>query len=190
MLRTLIFVALLAPSIAMLSHATYGAQTCINSIQRSAPDERFSINGDGTVTDLRHKLMWSRCFDGVSGPDCDIGTPSKYTWQGAMDAAANSTLAGHDNWRLPNYMEAMSLVEDACYDPALNLNAFPGTEGLTITITTHSPLPAVSNPLGLAGAAIAVFIRDGIKQTGGNTVGSSANREVLLVRDIPPDPSS
>ena len=60
----------------------------------------FVDNGDGTVTDHATGLMWQQADSG-SGMD----------WVDALAYAEDSTLAGHDDWRLPNIKELQSIVD-------------------------------------------------------------------------------
>ena len=60
----------------------------------------FHDNGDGTVSDRATGLVWQQ---GDSGKAFD--------WQGALAYAEGLTLAGHDDWRLPNAKELQSLVD-------------------------------------------------------------------------------
>jgi hypothetical protein len=99
-----------------------GAQICRDDIPATAPDSRFEDNGDGTVTDLATGLIWKQCTEGLSGRDCTTGSPSTFTWQQALQHAADNS-----PWRLPNKNELASLVERRCYRPAINTNFFPNT---------------------------------------------------------------
>ena len=103
------------------------AQTCRSEseIPSSTPTEAFADHGDGTVTHKTTGLMWMHCPLGQSGPDCATGTPSIYTWEGALEAAEASDFAGYGDWRLPDVNELRSIVEQRCYDPALYLAVFP-----------------------------------------------------------------
>lgn len=123
------------------------AQTCNSTTPDDAPDARYQVNGNGTVTDLQTGLMWMRCslgqtWDG-SNATC-TGSASTYTWQLALQAAANldqaSGYAGYTDWRLPNLRELMSIVRYHCYSPAINLTMFPAT--VAAPYWSSSPLEA------------------------------------------------
>ena len=75
------------------------------------PEGRFVDNGDGTVTDLCTGLMWQR--DTPMPPL--LYEPDNYgrvTWEMALSYCENLELAGYDDWRLPNYLELATLVDD------------------------------------------------------------------------------
>lgn len=87
----------------------------------------FVNNGDGTVTDTNTGLMWARCSGGQSGADCASGTAYLETWQSALTYAENATLAGYDDWRLPNQRELLSLIDYSTVNPAIDEIFFPAT---------------------------------------------------------------
>jgi hypothetical protein len=60
----------------------------------------FVDNHDGTVTDRATGLTWQQADSG-RGMD----------WQHALAYAENLSLAGHDDWRLPNAKELQSIVD-------------------------------------------------------------------------------
>jgi hypothetical protein len=91
------------------------------------PSNAYKINGDGTVTDETTGLMWMRCAAGLSGDDCSEGSASAYTWQGAIDYCDSLASAGHDDWRLPDIHELVSIVDFTKYDPAIDTIAFSAT---------------------------------------------------------------
>ena len=137
----LFWVALAQPS------ESPAAQICQSaSIPASTPTDRFVDNGEGTVTDTVTGLVWKRCAEGQSwdGVTC-AGSASVMTWQGALQAAANSTFVGHNDWRLPNIKELYSIVEPQCVYPAINLSVFPG---LAASMGFWSGSPNVANPGG------------------------------------------
>lgn len=114
----------------LFSTATAIAQTCKpDSIKATTQTSRFTDNGDGTVTDLVNGLMWKKSSEGQAD-DCS-GSATTYTWREALMKAkylnSNGGFAGYTDWRLPNIKELHSLVEERCYDPAINLSVFPNT---------------------------------------------------------------
>src|SRR5437867_1500406 len=86
-------------------------------------------NGDGTVTDVNTGLMWEKLsHDGTVHDD-----HNQYTWATALGhvATLNRTrFAGHDDWRLPNVRELLSIVNYQTYNPtvssAFDNNCAPG----------------------------------------------------------------
>lgn len=106
------------------------AQTCLpDSIPATTPGSRFTVHGDGTVTDHRTRLMWKQCSEGQTGAECGEGGMNHYTWPEALARARTVNegggFAGFTDWRLPNIKELRSIVERQCYDPAINLAVFP-----------------------------------------------------------------
>lgn len=69
----------------------------------------YQDNGDGTVTDLTTGLMWSRAVDA-----------RKISLQEARSMAAELTLAGHSDWRVPTIKELYSLMNFAGRTPMGN----------------------------------------------------------------------
>ena len=102
------------------------AQTCKENIEASTPTANFDVHNDGTVTDKTTGLTWKRCAEGQTyqNNDCRGGAQS-FTWQQALQLTQNATFAGFNDWRLPNVNELEAIVEDACLDPAINLQIFP-----------------------------------------------------------------
>lgn len=104
------------------------AQECNNLIPHSAPDSRYTINGNGyTVTDDKTTLTWKRCSEGQiwDGSTCS-GNTDNITWELALQNAESHSFAGYNDWRLPNVKELASLMEEACFEPSINSYIFPG----------------------------------------------------------------
>ena len=82
------------------------------------PDTRFIENGDGTVTDNFTGLMWLQKSSG----EMDL--------QNAQTYAKSLSLAGYDDWRLPDMTELAMLCDRNQTNPALNRivfsSIFPG----------------------------------------------------------------
>jgi len=72
---------------------------------------RFTNNGDGTVTDHCTGLMWQK----GSGND---GNP--LNWCNALAYCENLSLAGHDDYRLPNVRELQSIVDYGRVNPSID----------------------------------------------------------------------
>ena len=118
---------------ATLLAAALNAQTCRDSITASTPTSRFTIS-DNTIIDNTTNLEWQRCRLGTTWDasansclDDGIADNDAYTWEQALEAAASNELNGASDWRLPNIKELASIVEEACYNPAINLELFPNT---------------------------------------------------------------
>jgi hypothetical protein len=122
-----LFITLTLLAAALLTTMPVSAD-CTATVPATTPDSRFSINGDGTVTDIKTGLVWKRCSEGQSwdGTTC-ARTASTYTWQTALQAGAGSVFAGKSYWRLPNSKELGSIVERQCFNPAINATVFPNT---------------------------------------------------------------
>ena len=124
---------LMAAAAPVLANQSRGEQTCDTaSYPLSSPDERYTDNGDGTVTDKSSGLMWMRCALGQSwtGKTCG-GEPSTFTWQSAQSAASrlntDGGYASHADWRMPHIPELAMIVERQCANPRINLSVFPAT---------------------------------------------------------------
>ena len=95
-------------------------------------NDRYTDNGDGTVNDTYTQLTWMRCSLGQSwnssSQSCD-GTMADYSWSGALNQAAKSEYADHDDWRLPNIKELASLADHTLSSMAINSVVFPNMDG-------------------------------------------------------------
>ncbi len=121
---------LLAGLLCWLAAPLAQAVTCQGGITASNPDDAYTVNPDGTVTDTRSGLIWDRCAWGQTGNDCSGGGASTHTWAGALAVAATangSSWKGHADWRLPNIKELESLTEECRINPAINDTVFPNT---------------------------------------------------------------
>ena len=119
-------------------------QTCDATLTATAPDNRYTDNRDGTVTDKATGLMWRRCPLGYAFSDsttpndwsddsCSAVGINQYNWLGALvavkDVNSAGGEAGHTDWRLPNAKELSSLTEYSCEGESVNMNAFPAAAG-------------------------------------------------------------
>ncbi len=147
------------------------AQVCQVAIPASAPDSRYQVNGNGTVTDLQTGLMWKQCAEGLSGTSCSTGTVKTFLWQQALQRPSvintQGGFAGHTDWRLPNVKELESLREISCDAPAVNITVFPNTK-LSIFVWSSSPYGSISNASNISwyvefiNGSSTSFLRDSI----------------------------
>lgn len=121
------------------------AQVCKESvIQPTAQAERFIDHQDGTVTDSKTGLMWSKCSVGqtYSSGEC-VGLSQSKGWAESLQYIQSLNgaggQAGYADWRMPNIDELATIVEYQCFDPAVNLSVFPATPSKTYWSSTPDP---------------------------------------------------
>lgn len=97
---------------------------------RGNPDygkNKFTDNGDGTVTDHATGLTWQKADSGKG-----------LNWAAALAYAENLEYAGHSDWRLPNAKELQSIVDytrapdktgSAAIDPVFRVSAIRNEAG-------------------------------------------------------------
>lgn len=122
----------------------YGEQACNPAMTSSTPDSQFTVYTNGTVTDNKTGLMWKQCVEGKTYATgaCSPDTTELFSWSGALlqpasNNASNAGFAGYENWRLPNIKELTSIVEEKCYNPAINLTSFPDTPSSDVVSSTE-----------------------------------------------------
>jgi hypothetical protein len=87
--------------------------------------ESYTANGDGTVTDNVTGLMWQQ-----------VAPPGVYSWSDAQTYCANLALATHIDWRLPTFVELVSIIDSSQAPATINLTAFPGAPGIDFWTST------------------------------------------------------
>ncbi|MCQ1060119.1 DUF1566 domain-containing protein [Photobacterium sp. ZSDE20] len=121
----------LLPLAALLSGNAL-AQDCVTNVVPTQLDYQYLDNLDGTVSDVRNNLIWSKCNLGetykASDNSCD-GLPTNYkAWQEALLAAKQYSDADPEyTWVLPNIKELNALVDYSCVRPAIDQALFPTT---------------------------------------------------------------
>ncbi len=84
-----------------------GPERCVSgSSTEKIP--KYIETSNNTVVDYSTGIMWQKCAIGVSGSDCQTGTPTLMNWTDAINTCKNLNLNGR-SWRLPNTNEATSL---------------------------------------------------------------------------------
>jgi hypothetical protein len=84
------------------------------------PTPRFTLNGDGTVTDQLTGLIWlqdANCF----GTEQWIIAPAEVASlnSGSVTTCTNYTAGTFGDWRVPNIRELASLIDYGQYSPAI-----------------------------------------------------------------------
>ena len=111
---------------------TSSAQVCeYETILESTPTSRFALEG-ATAIDSKTNLEWQRCHLGTTwnhdNSSCESnGDSETYDWESALQVATANSLGDNTDWRIPNIKELASIIEGACYDPAINTEVFPDT---------------------------------------------------------------
>ncbi len=167
---TILFMALLLPALAT------GAAICRSEQASTSPDANFTVHDNGTVTDISTNLMWKICSEGLQGKQCQEGKAQLLSWPDAIASATKSNqekFAGYADWRVPNLKELQSLVETRCFNPAINENIFPNTDGSWFWSST-SVASSTGSAWGIGFGAGYGFAKDKTSQTG----------MVRLVRDM------
>jgi len=97
----------------------------------------FVDNADGTVTDNATGLMWSQDDNGEA-----------INWENALAYAENATIAGYDDWRLPNIKELQSIADYSGAFPTIDTSVFNLTELTNTMGQTDYPFywSSTSNP--------------------------------------------
>jgi len=88
------------------------------------PDPRFTDNSDGTVTDNLTGLIWLKnadCFGTKTWYDSENETYPALEAANTLNSGECSLSDGSSegDWRLPNVLELLSLIDWEEYDPAL-----------------------------------------------------------------------
>lgn len=105
------------------------AQVCNPKIKATTPNERYLDNGNGSVTDKKTGLEWSRCSVGQTWESGTCaGEAQPVLWSiASLIATTTEHPAAENKWRLPELAELTELVELQCAQPAINISIFPAT---------------------------------------------------------------
>lgn len=83
--------------------------------------DRFVDNGDNTVFDKCTGLCWTKFLDINEDYEITVEGDS-LNWADSITYIENLNFAGHDDWRLPNAMEMISLFN---FDSQFSIEAYP-----------------------------------------------------------------
>jgi uncharacterized protein DUF1566 len=86
-------------------------------VAAGAPNpQSFTDRSDGTVIDNVTGLIWQQAIPAML-----------YAWADALSYCSRLTLAGRSDWRLPTYVELVSIVDYSRSSPAIDAVHFPNT---------------------------------------------------------------
>ena len=88
-------------------------------VRLSLPSASYVDNGDGTVADATSGLMWMQDTADTSG-DSLLDSEDSVDWQSALAYCEDLSFAGYNDWRLPDIIELLNLVDVDEYSPAIN----------------------------------------------------------------------
>jgi hypothetical protein len=91
-----------------------------SDVTAGAPNlESYTDNGDGTITDNVTGLIWQKAV-----------APGTYTRAQALAYCQTTlALANHNDWRVPSYIELVSVVDHGRSNPSINTTFFPSPSG-------------------------------------------------------------
>jgi hypothetical protein len=116
-------------SLLMTGSAVAQTQNCDTSKQESSPASRFIDQGNGAIKDTQTSKLWLRCAVGMkwSGRSCEEKTTTHTYFEALaqVERINKQAYAQRSNWRLPTRDELTSIVEQRCFNPAINLDVFP-----------------------------------------------------------------
>lgn len=95
--------------------------------------DRFTDNEDGTITDNATGLMWPKDLEGAA-----TNSGAIVVWLAAINFAEALDFAGHQDWRVPNWLELISIGDHSAYSPAI-YDIFDNAAGKIIWSSSSNP---------------------------------------------------
>jgi hypothetical protein len=98
----------------------------------NAEDLRYardlSVSGQPVVLDNVTGLVWQGCPFGNSGDDCAEGDAIQATWTGQLANCDALDWGGHEDWRLPDQYELLSIADRSGMNAStISATVFPNT---------------------------------------------------------------
>jgi len=94
---------------------------------------RFKDNNDGTISDLVTGLMWQQAANA-----------NLVSWSDVIIYCEGLSLAGFNDWRVPNVNELSTLINFSRTNPALTPGFFQGLFYVFWTSTTYKGIPSMA----------------------------------------------
>lgn len=80
-------------------------------------------NGDGTISDRATGLMWVKDYIALGAP-----FNAKVNWATAIINCEALNHGGHDDWRMPNIKEMITIVDYSVFGPSVDETFFQNTD--------------------------------------------------------------
>ena len=77
-----------------------------------------------TLEDLGTGLVWTGCFAGLSGPDCNEGQGGAGTHRHSIRFCEDLEYAGHDDWMMPSVDQLNTLTDNVRQPNGTRLSGF------------------------------------------------------------------
>ena len=106
----------------------------VRCVRGTTPTHNFKTLGSEMVHDELTNLTWQRIDDGV-----------KRYWEEALSYCNNLILGGHEDWRLPDVKELLSIVDYSYFNPTLPVLLETAKDQQYCTFTSST------TPVGTAG---------------------------------------
>jgi len=90
-----------------------------------------TIGGDDVVIDRATGLMWA-----ADGNKAGCNNYGILAWEAAIIYAEALTFAGFSDWRVPNIIELITILNYTSYNPAINETLFPNTHASKFSTST------------------------------------------------------
>lgn len=105
--------------------------TSISSQPLANIQTRYVISTDGNeVTDNTTGLIWRRYAEGIKiTANSYSGNATAFSMDQAQGWAHKEASTTGKPWRLPSLKELLSIVDSSRCNPAIDMDAFPGTPG-------------------------------------------------------------
>ncbi|MBN2725729.1 MAG: DUF1566 domain-containing protein [Deltaproteobacteria bacterium] len=100
---------------------------CIRGDSEFLEKRRYIVSSAGTTGDLSTGLVWQRCSFGEYGDNCEEGEALMLDWKSSLAYCENLSLGGKSDWRLPNIIELVSIIDSSRKYPSIDTEAFPNT---------------------------------------------------------------